>query len=80
VVTARELREEARVCRELAREIKDKPSIEMLRERADLLERRAAAIERRKRATTPDSDAGAAVDLASTRALHASIRRSSLPR
>jgi hypothetical protein len=44
---ARTLREEASVCRELAREITDIPSVRMLLERAEDLEARAAALEER---------------------------------
>jgi hypothetical protein len=52
VDTPSTLREEARVCRELMREITDLASIGMLRDRAQLLEQRAAALERR----APDDD------------------------
>ena len=43
--TCRELREEAAICRGLAREIDDPASIAMFLDRADQLEARAAAIE-----------------------------------
>ena len=42
---ARQLREEAAVCREIAREITDLPSIRMLLERAEELETKARALE-----------------------------------
>jgi hypothetical protein len=45
VVTSRQLREEARICRELMRDIKDRRSIAMFRDRAEQLERSAAALE-----------------------------------
>jgi hypothetical protein len=47
VVTPRQLREEAGICRALMREIKDLPSLAMFRERAEQLERCAAAFERK---------------------------------
>ncbi len=46
---SRKLREEAAVCRELAREIKDPASVAMFLDRAAQLEDRAAAIERSER-------------------------------
>ena len=46
MVTPRQLREEARICRVIAREITDPAGIAMLRDRADELDRQAAAIER----------------------------------
>jgi hypothetical protein len=45
VDTCRELREEAAICRDLAREIDDPASIAMFLDRAEQLEARAAAIE-----------------------------------
>lgn len=45
MATPRQFREEATICRELMREIADPASIEMLRDRAEMLERRAAQLE-----------------------------------
>ena len=50
----RKLREEAAICRELAREIRDPPSIAMFLERAADLEARARALEVRHAATASD--------------------------
>jgi hypothetical protein len=50
VVTLRELREEARLCRELIHEIDDPLSVEMLRDRAEQLERQAAQMDKQGRA------------------------------
>jgi hypothetical protein len=54
----RHLRDEAADCRQLAREIKDAASIEMLLERAMQLEARAAALEEQYRRHPPDPAPG----------------------
>ena len=62
---ARAMREEAAICRQLAREITDFPSIEMLLDRAVQLEARAAALERERIPTPPQDKEGAWRDLLS---------------
>ena len=65
MVSPRQLREEARTCRELASEIKDPAGIAMMLERAEQLERRAAAEE--KSEDPPKPIVGAAVEILALR-------------